>query len=188
MRKFSDYLLAISQVNNLANNIENGQQVQWLFHCGMLLSSTDKWWGDFGCRHSAHEGIDITYFRTCNDEIKNFNSSIKIPAMDDGIVLNICNDFLGTTLVVDHKTLSLFNRPVLFVYSHINFESYIKPGCAIKKNDIIAKVCPANKNPLLPPHLHFSCFEVFKTVPKKDLNWDLFSSMSKVNMINPVFL
>jgi hypothetical protein len=184
MSKFSDYLLAISQVNNLGND----QQIQWLFHCGMLLSSMDKWWGDFGFRHAAHEGIDITYFKSCNNEIKNFDCSIKIPAMDDGIVLNICNDFLGKTLVVEHKTLSLINRSILFVYSHITHESSIKPGCAIKKNDVIAKVCPTNKNPLLPPHLHFSCFEVFKNVPKKELNWDLFSKQSKVNMINPVFL
>jgi len=57
MSKFSDYLESISQVNGLANGMGNGQKVQWLFYCGMLFSSKDKWWGDFKFRHSAHEGF-----------------------------------------------------------------------------------------------------------------------------------
>ncbi len=188
MSKFSDYLMAISQVNSLADNVANGPKIQWMFHCGMLLSSMDKWWGDFGLRHSAHEGIDITYFKNCKNKTQNFNSLIKIPAMDDGIVLNICDDFLGKTLVVDHKTSSLFHRRILFVYSHITPESSMEQGHTIKRNEVIAKVCPTDKNPLLPPHLHFSCFEVSKRIPKIDLNWTLFPKKSKVNMINPVFL
>ena len=96
MSKFSDYLEAISMINDLGNasSSANASKVQWLFHSGMLFSSKDKWWGDFGCRHSAHEGIDITFYRTHKNKTFCFDDSIKIPAMDDGIILNICDDFL----------------------------------------------------------------------------------------------
>ena len=59
MSKFFDYLDSISQVNGLTNGMGNGQKIQWLFHCGMLFLSKDKWWGDFKFRHCAHEGMDI---------------------------------------------------------------------------------------------------------------------------------
>ncbi len=192
MSRFSDYLQAISQVNGLVNNLANGlgnsQKVQWLFHCGMLFSSKDKWWGDFKLRHCPHEGVDITYYRTVPDEIHRFDDSIKVPAMDDGIILNICDDFLAQTLVVEHKKSMLFKRRILFIYSHIIPEKNIKVGHIIKKQDIIAKVCDTDKNPQLPPHLHFSCFEVSKKVQPEHLNWDLFSKNPDMNLIHPVFL
>ncbi|MBU8849152.1 MAG: M23 family metallopeptidase [Desulfobacterales bacterium] len=189
MSKFFDYLESISQVNGLANGLGNGQKVQWLFYCGMLFSSKDKWWGDFKFRHSAHEGIDITYFRTHLDEIRNFDDSIKVPAMDNGIVLNICDDFLGQTLVVEHENPLFFNRRILFVYAHIIPEKSLKIDRIIKKGEIIGRVCDTSKNPQLPPHLHFSCFEVLKKVQVEHLDWNLFSSENlEVNLVNPIFL
>jgi len=188
MNKFSDYLQAISHINNLGDGLENGRKVQWLFYCGMLLSSKDKWWGNFKLRQSAHEGIDITYYRTYPDEIQNFDDSIKIPAMDDGIILNICDDFLAQTLVVEHENSMLFNRRTLFVYAHIIPEKNLKTGHIIKKQDVIARVSDTYKNPQLPPHLHFSCFEVLKKVQPEYLNWNLFSKNIDVNLIHPVFL
>lgn len=184
MRRFSDFLSAISQVNGLGN----GGKVDWLFHCGMLFSSREKWWGDFGFRHSVHEGIDITYFRTPQKQLQCFDDSIRIPAMEDGILINICDDFLGQTLVVEHGSTRDSNRQILFAYAHIIPEPHMKKGRIIKKQELIARVCDTRKNPLLPPHLHFSCFEVGQTVPCEHLDWTLFSNNFKANPIHPFFL
>ena len=200
MSKFSDYLEAISEINDLGNgqhhdllkklpsSSANASKVQWLFHSGMLFSSKDKWWGDFGCRHSAHEGIDITFYRTHKNKIFCFDDSIKVPAMDDGIILNICDDFLAKTLVIKCKDVISSDRQILFAYAHISPEKNLKPGYNIKKNDVIARVCNTYKNPQLPSHLHCSCFEVSKNVQPEHLNWNLFSKSSDINLINPVFL
>lgn len=184
MSKFSDYLHTVSKVNHLGN----GMEIQWLFHCGMLFSSMDKWWGDFKFRKSAHEGIDITYFRPHSHDMHCFNDSILVPAMDDGIILNICNDFLGQTLVVGHINPMSFNRQILFVYSHIIPEKGLNPGHLIKEEDIIGRVCDTYKNPQLPPHLHFSCFEVALEIQSDHLDWNLFSKNPEVNIIHPLFL
>jgi len=186
--RFSDYLLLISQTNKLTGGLGNNQKIQWLFHCGMLFSSKDKWWGDFKFRHAAHEGIDITYYRLQHDCIQSFDDSIKVPAMEKGIVLNTCDDFLGVTLVVEHENLLSSNKRIIFVYAHIKPENNLKMGQTIQKGDVIAKVCDTHKNPQLPPHLHFSCFEIPKNISPKDLNWSLFPTHQDINLINPVFL
>lgn len=184
MSLFSDYLKVISQTNSLGNGLE----VHWLFHCGMLFSSADKWWGDFRFRHAFHEGIDITYYRTGQGKMHCFDDSVKVPAMDDGILLNICDDFLGQTLVVEHKDSVPGICRILFVYSHIIPEKRLKKGTAIRKETVIARVCDTLKNPQLPPHLHFSCFEVSSRLSPEHLDWKLFSKNSEINLIHPVFL
>ncbi|MBT3176244.1 MAG: hypothetical protein HOG03_01245 [Desulfobacula sp.] len=188
MSRFSDYLDLISNVNDLPCDLENSQKVQWLFYCGMLFSSKDKWWGDFKFRHAFHEGIDITYYRRHPGKIHSFNDSFKVPAMEDGIILNICSDFLGQTLVVEHKNLRSSNKRVVFVYSHIILEKALRIGHGIIKKQVISRVCDTHKNPQLPPHLHFSCFEIPKKILLRHLDWSIFPSHPDINQINPVFL
>jgi murein DD-endopeptidase MepM/ murein hydrolase activator NlpD len=200
MSVFSDYLETISRINDLGNGLSDDLQkkspcnpgttfnVEWLFHCGMLFSSQDKWWGNFKSRHSAHEGIDITFYRTCKNRTHCFDDFIKIPAMSDGVVLNICNDFLARTLVVKQKNIISSKTQIIVLYSHVIPEKNLKPGQKIKKNEIIATICNNDKNPQLPSHLHFSCFEILKNIKPEHLNWDIFSNNLEVNMINPVFL
>ncbi len=184
MKGFSEYLADIARINRLGAY----QPVEWLFHTGMLFSTLDKWWGDFKSRATAHEGIDITYFRTRPGEIHRFDDTILIPAMEDGPLLNICDDFLGRTLVVEQENNTTSEVRVIFAYAHIRPEKRLIKGYRIRKNEIIARICDTQKNPQLPPHLHFSCFEVEKAVLPEDLNWNLFSNSTAVNPVHPVFL
>jgi len=188
MRRLSDYLLLISQTNKLTGSRDNKHKIQWVFHCGMLFLGKDKWWGDFKFRHAAHEGIDITYYRILPGCIHSFDDTTKVPAMDDGRILNICDDFLGKTLVVENKSSLSINKRVIFAYAHVIPENNIKIDHTIQKGDVIARVCDTHRNPLLTPHLHFSCFEVPKNILPKDLNWSLFPTHRDINLINPVFL
>ncbi|MEN8210998.1 MAG: hypothetical protein ABFR31_04725 [Thermodesulfobacteriota bacterium] len=190
MSKFSDYLEAISRINDLGNVSDSAKasKVQWLFQSGMLFSSQNKWWGDFGLRSSVHEGIDIAFYRTDQNKIFCFDDSIKVPAIDDGILLNICDDFLAKTLVIKCKDITSSDRQILFAYAHIFPGKKLKPGYNVKKNEVIARVCNTYKNPQLPSHLHCSCFEVPKNLQPEHLNWNLFSKSSDINLINPVFI
>ena len=57
-----------------------------------------------------------------------------------------------------------------------------------EKDEIIARICRTDKNPLMPPHLHFSCFEVPRNLKSKALNWDLFTTDRRVRFIHPLFI
>ncbi len=163
--------------------------MQWYFHCGMLFLTKDKWWGDFKLRNSVHEGIDITYYKAASDSWRQLNEAILVPTMESGIVLNICDDFLGKTIVTQpFLPMTNSDSRILLVYAHIEpwndiqIDSIILEGCSI------ATLSHTKKNPQLPPHLHLSCFEVPKNIPAKELNWNLFSKSDVVRLIHPLFL
>ena len=202
---FTTYLATIARQNGLDRN----GPVTWFFYDGMLFSSPAKWWGDFKIRASVHEGVDITYYTSgphgaaagspdgtkeckpvCTQGpfgIRQFDPSIRVPAFEAGRIINICRDFLGQTLVVEQPAPASGFR-VIFAYAHINPSHGLEPGMQIQKDQCIATVCDTARNPLLPPHLHFSCFEVPRSVPVENLNWDLFSKPGQIRMVNPAWL
>lgn len=187
MTRFTSYLAALSHVNRLGE----GTPVHWYFHPGMLFLSRDKWWGDFKYRQSIHEGIDITYYKTASGKWCHFHENIRVPALKSGVVLNICDDFLGKTIVAEpFLTIPHTGDPgkrLILAYAHVVPDARLHHGAVMKKHGIIATVSHTRKNPLLPPHLHLSCFEVDKRIPFEHLNWHLFSKGEDVRLLHPVF-
>ncbi len=186
MQKFINYLNTLSRINDLGQ----GDPVQWHFHCGMLFLAQNKWWGDFKLRSSIHEGIDITYYTTLSGKWQEFDETVLVPAMASGIVLNICDDFLGRTIVTQSflPTGNLKTR-ILLAYAHIQPWQGIQRNSIVMEKSVLATVCKSKKKPpQLPPHLHLSCFEVPNNIPADDLNWNLFSKSPDVRLIHPLFV
>ncbi len=181
--KFKTYLETIALANGLEKN------VQWMFYPGMLQDSRAKWWDDFLTRHAYHEGIDICFHRDPAQKEMKFHWGLKVPAFDRGTILNICKDFLGQSLIVEHDGYENLPLRVVFVYSHIDPEPGLSPGSRIQKGQIIARVSDTRpqKSKLI-SHLHLSCIELGRDIAFEQLNWDLFPSRDQVNLINPVFI
>lgn len=185
MKLFSGYLDTLSRLNDLGK----GMPVHFLFHMGMLFSSPDKWWGDFKKRASIHEGIDITYYRDARGNHGRFDHRIRVPVMRSGIILNICNDFLGQSIVIEpFQPEKTADGREIDVYAHITPMPHAHLNAVVLENETMATVCPTDKNPAMPPHLHFSCCEVPRSIQPDRLNWDLFSKGTDVCLIHPVFL
>lgn len=187
MSRFSDYLYSIGKVNNLA---EPGcvSDILWFFHCGMLFSSRYKWWKDFGKRTTSHEGIDIAWFAADNEIIRHFDETILVPAMDSGTIVNICDDFLGRTIVVEPYMKKTTAQRLVFAYAHVIPAKDLKTGSSLRKGQVIAKISRTHRNARPGPHLHFSCIEISRNIPCDLLDWNLFTTTGKANLINPVFL
>ncbi len=181
MTRFKQYLSSIAAANSLKDG------TQWVFYPGMLIDSKSKWWGDFKTRHAAHEGIDICFFRTPDKTIHRLAPGAVVPAWSTGTVVNMCEDFLGHTLVVEPDYTAGGPTRVLEVFSHLSPGHGITPGTRIGADRIIARTfnTRAKGSPLL-SHLHLSCIEVASHIPFEALNWTLFPQREKVNIINPV--
>lgn len=184
MTRFFQYLDSIARINKLGN----GGKVQWHFYSGMLFSSWDKWWADFGERASAHEGIDITYFKHQSGSINCLNSGTMVPALGNGRIINICSDFLGQTLVVEHNQTASSEYRLIYTYAHILPDKHLKCDDIIPKDHVIGQICAPQKTSQPPPHLHFSSFLIPFTIPCSKLDWNLFSKADEIIKINPLFI
>lgn len=185
MNRFAEYLQSIVRINRL----DSGENNAWMFHPGMLFYSMDKWWGDYRFRATRHEGIDICYYGASGSpRLRGIRAGSLVPAMADGEVLHICNDFLGQTIIIRHQEAGDTPWPVVICYAHILPEQSLRIGDTVKKEALVARVIDTVKNPLLPPHLHISCFEILSDILPSKWDWSLFTDNSKVRMISPVFL
>jgi len=209
--KFKDCLKSIAKINHLPISDEE----EWLFYPGMLFGSWAKWWADWKTRYTAHEGLDISFYRTLGGDIGSFDPTVMVPAMADGTVLNICDDFLGQSVVIEHRRHSSIKEghcnhatsTVAAVYSHICVEqnsierlklndnrasrNHLKAGMAVTEGQIIGRVADTSmKKSGILPHLHISLIEIDSTTPPDQLNWELFANpaCNSVRFLNPVWL
>ena len=183
MNLFQAYLKTIAKLNHL----EMPKDEQWLFYPGMLFLSQEKWWPDKGIRPTEHEGIDITFYKDKNGIIQNFDRSVDIPLIEKGTVINICQDFLGHSLILEHAVETSNSNRIVSVYAHLNLDRKIKTGQDLVKNKVIGKIADTSvKMPLMQPHLHLSFIEIPAGIALDELDWTLFCDQSRVNLINPV--
>ena len=186
MKEIFEYLSTIAAVNRLDIKEPGG----WIFHHRMLFQSTAKWWGDFGYRHAPHEGLDILFYRAGDGSLAGIGPATLVPVLEDGRVINICDDFLGRSLVVEDPARSFGTLRVIVVYAHLDIMPGTETGTTLKKGDIIATpASTAGKKSKIAPHLHLSVMEVSSSIPARQLDWNLFGNPDRrVRLINPVFL
>jgi len=187
----------------------------------MLFGSLLKWWGDWRERYTRHEGVDIAFYRSVIAQLQNnsnfssgicnyrntgscrdtqsFNPNIIIPAVADGTILNICDDFLGKSVVIDHPSLTnsthlqskIENSTFAVIYSHLCVEiqsidnhlknrlakNHLNVGANVEKGQIIGIVADTSmRKSGIVPHLHISVAQISAEIPCCELNWNLFGN------------
>ncbi len=207
----SSYLEDIEKVNNL----QPSPLKEWIFHPGMLFGSSLKWWAK-GYRATCHEGIDLMLYRNSNGKIDSFSHDTLIPSMARGTVLNICDDFLGKSIIISVDSSEVHFKPnhiqnelqiqgggdpgkhydnipmgtIAIVYSHIRPERTLKTGNSIKKDQILGSVADTSmKKSGIGSHLHISLMEIAVTMNSHNLNWDLFvkRKQNSIQFHNPLW-
>jgi murein DD-endopeptidase MepM/ murein hydrolase activator NlpD len=189
MKVFQSYLKKIADINHLDIAYAGDNSEGWIFHHAMLFLSKASWWNNL--RKTPHEGIDLIFYKENKGKrIQKLNTDTFIPAATDGKIINICNDFIGKSIVVLDNSSGQNKFNIIYVYAHILPVGTMQIGTKLKQGDVIAKIAKTDKKKTtLPPHLHFSVMEIPKGLPAKDLNWKLFSDQgSEINLINPLFV
>ncbi|SLM30015.1 putative membrane protein [Desulfamplus magnetovallimortis] len=176
-----DFLKSIEHINHLQICASR----EWIFHPGMLFGSWLKWWGSPGYRKTAHEGIDIAQYRNRNGDIVSLSQDIMIPAMVDSTILNICDDFLGRSVIAG------FGRSLAIVYSHIAPDTSLKAGDFVAAGKILGTVADTSmRKSGIGAHLHISLMEIARYLSLDDLNWNLFVSKDQdyIYFYNPIYI
>ncbi len=157
------------------------------------LSDMDSNFNTGSCRDMG-ENFDSG---SCRDT-QSFNPNIIIPAVADGTILNICDDFLGKSVVIDHPSFNsthlqskIENSTVAVIYSHLCVEiqsidnhlknrlakNHLNVGANVEKGQIIGTVADTSmRKSGIVPHLHISVAQISAEIPCCELNWNLFGN------------
>ena len=127
---FFDGLIAL-------NSLADRGFAQWAFYPAMLFGAKQKWWSP-GNRGIAHEGIDLCLFLDTNGTLCCLDSGAQIPAVYDGRVESVIDDFLGKTLFLRHDIRRSDGALLHSVYGHVT--PCCAAGAQVKQGAALAAV------------------------------------------------
>ncbi len=157
---------------------------RFIFYPGMEFGSEVKWWPDRGTRPTLHEGVDFCYYLNSSGKEKIATPEFMVPVMADGRVLNICDDYLGQTVFLDHG----YDNPQRFlsIYAHIVPDKDLKKGDRIQSGEVIATIADTTgRKNRMPAHLHLSLMYAEREIPAEKFDWDLMHYDERTNLIDP---
>jgi len=178
--RFFDFLLASNKP--YLKNFE-----KWVFYPGMLFNSSEKWWGDKKKRPTAHEGIDLCYFKKADGQINNLDKNIKIPATFSGNIVKTETDFLGKSIYLSHEIFSPCQRQLYTIYGHTNPLTSIKARGKVEEGETIAVVSEFSREKTdILPHLHLTFAWIPVPFPPGHLNWQNLTTNPRITLIDPL--
>lgn len=179
--RFTDYFIRENELDGFEDFRE------WLLCTEMLMDASEKWWGDFGVRDVRHQGLDLCCYRTSKGKIIYLNGHTKIPAMYDGIIVGVINDFLGKSLILKHSIPGIEVGNFLSVYGHTHPVQGIHIGKAYGEGETIARVADMDSSrSIVSPHLHLSIGLLSQPIPYNRLNWESMSDPDTMILIDPL--
>ncbi len=158
----------------------------WAFVPGMLFNRSEKWWGDGGQRALPHEGVDFCLFRDGLGALLRLDAGTLIPAMYDGVVVALIDDFLGTTIVLEHRRRGA-GAAFLTVYGHTDPRKTLQPGSRVTEAEIIGRIAaPGKSNASALPHLHVSVVLPLAEAFHDRLTWHNLVDPTLFTLIDPL--
>ena len=177
---FTTNLIALNQLHDCGFKA-------WLFKPGMGFGEPEKWWSDQGARPTRHEGLDLTGFQDkANGEYLLTEGTI-VPPLYGGRLINIIDDFLGRTVIVDHGISNQAGLSLHGFYAHLAPTAKLKTGALLYETAGLGAIAAGNH--ICPPHLHISTVWISRDFPIGQLNWPDFTEQEGFLPCDPlVFL
>ena len=159
----------------------------WIFCAGMLFQAMDKWWDGSQKRRRPHEGLDLCLYGDCRHKIFRLDKKTKIPAMYDGAVVRIFNDFLGKSIIMEHHLPNSDRSRLLTIYGHTNPRSDLGVGSNVLQGEIIATLADTgNSRSGLCPHLHVTIGWSPEAIPYDNLDWTRICDPNTLTLLDPL--
>jgi hypothetical protein len=149
-----------------------GDFAGWVFLPGMLFYGKNKWWGDESKRVTPHEGLDFSLYEDREGGLFRLGGGTRVPVMYDGIVAGIVDDFLGKTIIMEHRFPQAPALALVTVYGHTKPARGLRPGRAFRAGEVMASIAPSRaSNKAIDPHLHVSLGQPSGAVALGSLSW-----------------
>lgn len=155
----------------------------WLLKPGMGFAEPEKWWHDRGTRPTRHEGLDLCGFRKKADGEQQLGAGTLVPPLYGGRLVNIIDDFLGRTVIVDHGFSNPAGQSLHGFYAHLLPAAGLHSGAVLSEAAGLGTIAPANK--LCPAHLHISTVWIAPNFPVERLTWPDFAEQPGFQPCDP---
>jgi hypothetical protein len=170
-----------------ANGLGERDFVEWVLCPGMLFGASGEWWGDRRRRRTPHEGLDLCYYTDGRGGLHSLDKGARIPALYDGMVVCIIDDFLGRSLIVNHDPADTVATRFCTIYAHTEPESDICIGRMVVQGEVIASVAGVGKpRSKARPHVHISAGLVPRDTPWGELDWKNMGDPGVMTLLDPL--
>jgi len=136
-------------------------------------------------RARPHEGIDLCFYRGVADNIFQIDERATVPAMYDGIVVKIIDDFIGKTIIMKHSFPDIDEGIFLTLYGHTVPAKDLAMGKSMKADEIIATLAPFKGLTAPVPHLHLTLARSPGSIFLDTLDWTNIGNPDIVHLIDP---
>jgi murein DD-endopeptidase MepM/ murein hydrolase activator NlpD len=176
---FSESLIKI-------NALEQNKFKEWIFTPGMLFSSMYKWWNG-GEREKPHEGLDLCFYADEEQRISRLQVNTKIPALLNGVVAAVIDDFLGKSVIIKHNIPACYETVFCSIFGHVITEKKINAGTVVKQGEVIASLVSTERSKAkVFPHLHISLGYIKEDIQFNKLNWTIISDPEIFSLVDPI--
>ncbi len=169
-----------------ANRLADRGFSEWLFYPGMFFLDKNKWWANSGLRAAPHEGVDLCFYRTAAGEHRRLAPRTRVPAVADGEVLAVIDDFLGKSIIIHHRGWKDAHGRVCTIFGHTEPPAGLSPGDRVIAGEPVARLADALRTGGPGPHLHVSLALVDRRLSGKDLSWPTLSGSASVLFLDPL--
>lgn len=159
---------------------------KWLIKPGMGFGETEQWWAKQGVRPGHHEGLDLVAYLDEAGGERRLGQGIIVPPLFRGHLVNIINDFLGETVIVDHGLPDGRGLRLHGFYAHLSTipSNGVAPDRVIQAGEGLGTIAPGNKT--CPPHLHISTAWVAGSFPLHRFSWPDFADREGFRPCDPM--
>ena len=169
------------------NRLREAGFEEWLFYPGMLFMSPDKWWGNGGCRPAPHEGSDFCLWRDRNGRRFRLDGNTRIPAMFEGEVVGISDDFLGKSVYMRHDICDSRGSRLYTLLGHTAPRDSLRKGSQLDQGEVFAHISVRERKKMkIPPHLHISVAWMDASYPDEKLGWEMLGRTPEIRLLDPL--
>jgi murein DD-endopeptidase MepM/ murein hydrolase activator NlpD len=155
-----------------ANGLEARGFTGWHVEPAMRFEATLMWWGGRGRRPRPHAGLDLCLWHDRAHETYALDTETQIPAMYDGRVVRLCGDYIGRSVMMEHR---FPGRPgcLYTLYGHTRPREGLAAGQTVRAGEIVARLAPVTRpGSTALPHLHISLGWSPEPVAPARLDWN----------------
>ncbi|RWX50823.1 hypothetical protein VU01_12592 [Candidatus Electrothrix marina] len=163
---------------------------QWLWQPGMCFLDDRLWWGEQKKRIAPHEGIDLAWYTDQQGKEHwlapgHMIPGLVVPAIFSGKVVQLHQDFLNWSVYIRHDRFCRDGAVLHTVYGHVQPKKKICIGQEVGGGEPVA-VLAAYPRSTVPLHLHFTVAWVPKSIPSRQLNWQMLSENRQIILLDPL--